>query len=74
LNTKHNFKTSKIDLIMQYTTRERMSTEMGLSVKTFMKRLEKEEIVLAPRERISPKKQAEIKEKLEGTKTPDDCQ
>jgi len=59
---------------MQYTTRERMSTEMGLSVKTFMKRLEKEEIVLAPRERISPKKQAEIKEKLEGTKTPDDCQ
>ncbi len=56
---------------MEYTTRERMSEDMGIDVKTFMKKLEEEGIVLAKRERISLKKQVEIIEKLCGTKTPD---
>ena len=55
---------------MQYTTRERMSNGTVLSVKIFMKRLEEEDVELSIRERISPKKQAEIKEKLEGRNTP----
>lgn len=56
---------------MEYTTREQMAIEMGVSVKTFMNKLEEEGITLAKRERISPKKQVEIMEKLCGTKTPD---
>ena len=59
---------------MEYTTRARMAAEMKIDVKTLMAKIEEEGVELVPRERISPKKQAEIKEKLEGTKTPDDCQ
>jgi len=51
---------------MEYTTRARMAAEMKIDVKTLMAKIEEEGVELVPRERISPKKQLEILEKLTG--------
>ena len=51
---------------MEYVTRDQLANSLKIDVKTLMKHIKEYKIELVQRERISPKKQLEILEKLTG--------